>query len=142
MSDAAAGPTIRPRIGRWHVAADGAVTLVGTHCRDCGETTFPDRRICPRCRSEATEERRLAGPARLHSATVVHQVERGMAGPMTVGYGELEEGVLVLAPIDHDEPPEAGTLLDLHVGITGVDENGEPMTTYRFRARPVRRGGA
>lgn len=63
-----------------------------------------------------------------------------MTAPMTVGYGEFADGVLVLAPIDHAEPLQAGATLDLHIGITGVDDDGEPVVTYRFRARPFEEG--
>lgn len=125
---------IRPRIGRWEVNADGAVSLIGTRCTRCGETFFPEHAVCGKCGSPDTQEVRLGGPARLASYTIVHQLPAGFSGPLAVGYGELEDGVLVLAPIDAEaDALRAGMLLDLHVGVTRIDDDGEPMTSYRFR---------
>ncbi len=124
---------IRPRIGRWEVAEDGEVTLVGVRCTSCGESFFPERKACMRCGSESMEEVRLKGPAKLHAYTIVHQLPAGFSGPVVVGYGEFEGGALVLAPIDADRAQlRKGQLLSLHVGVTRIDEDGEPMTTYRF----------
>jgi scaffold protein (connect acetoacetyl-CoA thiolase and HMG-CoA synthase) len=125
---------IRPRIGRWEVGPNGEVGLIGSRCTVCGETFFPEHAVCARCGSEATEEIRLHGPARLGAFTVVHQVPAGFSGPLAVGYGRLEGDVLVLAPID--APPDqlaTGMPLDLHVGETWIDDDGEPMLSYRFQ---------
>jgi uncharacterized OB-fold protein len=125
---------IRPRIGRWEVAADGEVQLIGTRCTRCEETFFPEHAVCGKCGSQDTEEVHLKGPARLFTFTVVHQLPAGFTGPLAVGYGELEGKVLVLAPIDgaaSDLKP--GMPLALHEGVTRIDEDGEPMMSYRFR---------
>lgn len=129
---------IRPRIGRWEVAESGDVSLIGTRCTRCSETFFPEHSVCGKCGSSDTEEVRLSGPARLFSHTIVHQLPAGFSGPLAVGYGELEGGVLVLAPID--APPDrltAGMPLVLHVGVTRIDEDGEPMMSYRFRPAAI-----
>jgi uncharacterized OB-fold protein len=126
-------PKIRPRIGHWEVDPDGGIALLATRCTACGEVVFPAHTVCARCGSEATETFRLRGPARLGAYTVVHQLPSGFSGPLAVGYGQFDEGVLVLAPID--VPPDQlspGMILDLHVGQTWVDDDGEPMPSYRF----------
>lgn len=129
---------IRPRIGRWETAPSGAVSLIGTRCRSCGETFFPEHAVCGRCGSVDTEDVRLTGPARLFSYTIVHQLPAGFSGPLTVGYGELPEGVLVLAPIDaRADELTPGMALVLHEGVTRIDEDGEPMLSYRFRPAAV-----
>jgi benzoylsuccinyl-CoA thiolase BbsA subunit len=125
---------IRPRIGRWEVDANGAVILLGTRCTVCGETFFPEHAVCGRCGSEATEPARLRGPGRLGAFTIVHQLPAGFTGPLAVGYGQLEGDVLVLAPIDvRPDELEMGMALDLHVGETWIDDEGEPMSSYRWR---------
>lgn len=129
---------IRPRIGRWETADDGSVTLIGTRCSRCGESFFPEHAVCGKCGNPDTEEVRLGGQARLFSYTIVHQLPAGFIAPLAVGYGELDGSVLVLAPID--APPDRlvpGMLLDLHVGVTWTDEDGEPMLSYRFRPAAV-----
>jgi len=131
--NAAGVAKIRPRIGRWDVAENGEVSLVGTRCTSCGESFFPERRVCGRCRSEATEEIRLKGPARLDSYTVVHQLPAGFAAPLAIGYAALGGDVLVLAPIDAaPDLLRVGMPLALRVGVTRIDDDGEPMTSYRF----------
>ncbi len=129
---------IRPRIGRWETAQTGEISLIGTHCSRCGETFFPEHAVCAKCGSSDTAEARLTGPARLATFTVVHQLPAGFSGPLTIGYGELDGGVLVLAPIDGPaDRLSTGMPLDLQVGVTWVDEDGEPMTSYRFRPATV-----
>ena len=122
-----------PRIGRWEVGEDGEAKLIASHCRTCGETTFPERSFCPNCRSQDLEEARLAGPATLYSHTVVHQVPAGFSGPMAVGYVKFPGDVIVLGPIDG--PPERlarGIPLAVREGTTSVDGDGTPFVTYRF----------
>lgn len=125
---------IPPRIGRWEVAKHGEVSLIGTRCTTCSETFFPEHRPCGKCGSAATEEVRLKGPATLRSYTIVHQLPTGFSGPLVVGYAELEGNTLVLAPIDatRDQLKE-GLLLTVHVGVTRIGDDGEPMMSYRFK---------
>ncbi len=122
------------RIGRWETAPDGTVSLIASRCGACGEAFFPERRVCARCRGEAMETVRLAGPATLRTFTVVHQLPEGFSAPMAIGYAQFDGGPLVLAPID--VPADAlhvGLRLDVHVGPTRTGEAGEPVLTYRFR---------
>jgi uncharacterized OB-fold protein len=123
-----------PRIGRWEVAADGDVVLVGSHCARCGENFFPERAVCSRCGSVAIDGIRLAGPARLTSYTFVHQVPAGFASPVIIGYGKLAGDVIVLAPIDAEPGAvHTGMSLRLHEGVTSMADDGTPFHTYRFR---------
>jgi uncharacterized OB-fold protein len=124
-----------PRIGRWEVAADGEATLIASHCRACGETSFPERTYCPKCRSVEMEEAHLAGPATLYSYTVVHQVPAGFEAPLVVGYVKLPGDVIVLGPID--APLDAlakGLRLAVREGKTSTNDDGTPFVSYRFVA--------
>jgi uncharacterized OB-fold protein len=124
---------VQPRIGRWSVADDGAVTLHGNSCRNCGETFFPERAHCPRCRSTDLDEVLLAGPAKLLSYTVVHQAPAGFATPLAVGYGAFAGDAVVLAPIDAPlDSLHKGMTLALTKGQTSVATGGTPFVSYRF----------
>ena len=125
---------IAPRIGRWAVEVDGSITLIGSRCGSCGEVLFPERFACSRCGGRDLSEARVRGPARLVAHTVVHQAPPSFATPYAVGYGELADGLVVLAPIDGD-PAELvhGMPLELCEGVTGTDEDGHPLRTYRYR---------
>lgn len=122
-----------PRIGRWEVGPDGTATLIASACRMCGETSFPERAFCPRCRSRELDEARLDGPGTLYSWTVVHQVPAGFTGPLAVGYVKLPGDCIVLGPID----APAGSLtrgmrLAVREGPTSTNDDGSPFVTYRF----------
>ena len=124
---------IRPRIGHWAVAANGEVTLLASRCDECGEGFFPAHEICGRCGGEKLSELKLHAPAILRSYTIVHQLPAGFTGPLAVGYGEFPGQVLVLAPIDAAPGSlRGGMTLGLRVGVTRIDEDGEPMESYRF----------
>lgn len=122
-----------PRIGRWNTAEDGAVTLIGCYCRDCGEHFFPERAYCPRCRGTTLDQALLAGPARLIAWTVVHQAPAGFQTPMAVGYAAFPGDAVVLGPIDAPTDRLAkGMALRVTEGPTSVAADGTPFVSYRF----------
>ena len=124
---------LRPRIGRWEVTESGTVRLIGSRCSGCYEVFFPDRAVCGKCGSSEMVELRLDGFARLVNYTIVHQLPAGFTAPLVLGYGELDGGVLVLAPIDaRPDEVTVGMPLIIHLGVTWIDEGGEPLTSYRF----------
>jgi len=133
--------SLAPRIGNWEVGVDGSVTLVGSHCRSCGENLFPARPVCSRCGKTTVAEARFRGPAKLLSYTVVHQAPSGYPKPMTVGYGVLPDELVVLAPIEAD--PSAlhkGVHLELVEGVTSTGDDGSEFRSYRYR--PTENGHA
>jgi uncharacterized OB-fold protein len=123
-----------PRIGEWQ-EAEGRLELLAARCTACGETFFPARKRCLRCRGLALERTALRGPARLTNFTVIHQAPAGFTSPLVAGYAEFEPGVSVFAPIDGNaEDLEAGkTLLDVYAGPIKSQPNGEPFIAYRYR---------
>lgn len=130
-----------PRIGEWKVREDGVVTLVGAHCTACGETFFPERRICARCRCESMTAVEIVGPLTLETFTVVHELPRGFSGPLAIGYARSAAGPVILAPIDaRPEELRVGMPLEIHAGPTRVDDDGRKVETYRFGPALAREG--
>lgn len=125
---------MEPRIGKWEII-NGRVELSASRCLSCGETFFPSRKVCLRCRGETMEQVRLKGPARLKNFTVIHQVPAGFTKPLVAGYAEFEPGVSVFAPIDapSTELTSGSTLLDVHIGPIRTDKNGDSLIAYKFR---------
>ena len=122
-----------PRIGRWSVADDGEVTLIGNRCRRCAEQFFPERAYCPRCRSTDLEEAQLRGPVKLLSYTVVHQAPPGFETPMLVGYGSFPGDAVVLAPIDAPaDRLRKGMMLRVREGVTSRAPDGATLISYRY----------
>jgi uncharacterized OB-fold protein len=121
------------RIGRWTVAPDGEVTLRGQACLTCGEVTFPERELCPRCRSTELEPADLRGPVELLSYTIVHQAPSGFATPFAVGYGVFPGDAVVLAPIDVPaDRLHKGMVLSVGEGVTSEAPDGTKQVSYRF----------
>jgi hypothetical protein len=109
------------------------VRLLGSRCRVCGETSFPERAYCPRCRSEDLEPARIHGPATLMSWTVVHQAPPAFTTPLAVGYAAFPSDVVVLGPIDAPrERLVTGLRLRVVEGRTSVSSDGTPLVSYRF----------
>ena len=124
---------VAPRIGRWEVDQAGQVTLLGNRCRSCGETTFPERAACPRCRSRDLDPTRIDGPASLLSWTVVHQAPPGFRTPLAVGYAVFPGDVVVLAQIDAPRERLAkGLALRVIEGESQQGSDGTALVSYRF----------
>lgn len=84
------------------------VRLMGSRCRDCGETTLGTNRVCPNCGKSGPEPLSLSRRGVLWTYTVVHHRPPGdYRGPepfvpFALGLVELPEGLRVLAPIAGD----------------------------------------
>lgn len=85
-----------------------AVRLLGTRCRQCGETTLGTSSLCPNCGGHELESRPLSPRGTLWTYTVArHKPPGDYRGPdpfvpFALGLVELPEGLRVLAPIAGD----------------------------------------
>ena len=116
----------------------GGPHLRGSRCPECGEVSFPFRPVCPRCKTEATEEIPLGRGARLYSFTVCYTAPEGWRAPYLQAYVELPEGIRVFTLISDAVPPETGSLrvgmpMDLVVEPARTGPGGETYSTYKFR---------
>lgn len=109
--------------------------LIGSRCTDCGARVFPSRDFCPACTSEqAPEGIILAGQGSVFSYTVVRQAPGGRPTPYVLAYVDLDEGVRIMAQVDH--PPD-DMRIGLRVGLVLrniVPAPGEPRLGYAFAA--------
>ena len=84
------------------------VRLLGSRCRDCGETTIGTSTVCPNCGGTALESLPLSRRGTLWTYTVVrHRPPGDYRGPdpfvpFALGLVELPEGLRVVAPIAGD----------------------------------------
>lgn len=107
--------------------------LLGSQCPACMAKTFPARDFCPDCTTEqAPLPAVLANEGSILTYTVVHQAPGNWSTPYALAYVDLDDGVRVLAQIDH--PHER-----LHIGLRVrlilrniVPEPGEPRLGFAF----------
>ena len=79
---------------------DGRPVLVGTHCADCDEQTFPARERCPVCRSRDVADAPFGREATVESYTQVHTPWKGFEPPYLVSFVRLSPGdVRTFAPV-------------------------------------------
>src|SRR5687768_11757979 len=76
---------------------NGEISLIGSHCRDCGGLSFPTRASCSRCFGHDLETVELTRLGRVERFTVVRQAPPGYFGPVPYVLGDvtLEDGVSV-----------------------------------------------
>lgn len=77
----------------------GTARLVGARCARCGHTTFPRRRGCPACGSDAMEEANLGPDGMVDSCVTLFVSTEESEAPYAVGLVRLEEGPTLLTRI-------------------------------------------
>jgi uncharacterized protein len=84
------------------------VSLMGTHCTDCAETTLGTNSVCPNCGGRALQSGPLSLQGTLYTYTIVrHRPPGDYKGPQpfqpfALGLVELSQGLRVMAPIEGD----------------------------------------
>ena len=119
------------------LAADGAPTLIGLECRDCGSKVFPPAAVCPECMSENVRKLDLSDKGSLYTWSVVYVAPEGWNVPYISGYVDLPDGVRVFAHIAGVAPEmlEMDMEVELTTTVLGHNEDG-PIESYAFK--PVR----
>ena len=75
--------------------------LEGSKCKKCGHTSFPPRKICPKCGSKELEIIKLPETGKILTYTIVRNAPVGFTefAPYAVGVIELEDGTRMMAQI-------------------------------------------
>jgi uncharacterized OB-fold protein len=85
-----------------------SVTLTGSRCSGCGETSLGARDVCPNCGQGTVKHVALSAHGVLWSFTVIRHRPpgdyraSGAFSPFGIGLVELPDGIRVLAPIEGD----------------------------------------
>jgi uncharacterized OB-fold protein len=114
---------------------NGSGNLLGSHCLSCGAYFFPVREACAGCLSDDLETVGFSTEGILYTYSVVRQSTPAFKVPYALGYVDFPEGVRIMGQISGCE------LEDIHIGMPvvlalepfGEDEDGNPLTGYRFR---------
>lgn len=114
------------------------VTLMGSRCSSCSETSLGVNAICPNCGNQTVAPLPLSKVGTLWTYTVVrHKPPGDYKGPdpfvpFGLGLVELPEGVRVLSPLEG--PPEQlkiGLKMEFHAFVRS-DER-DPVVQFAFK---------
>lgn len=118
---------------------DGPAILLGSHCRNCGESFFPRRVFCAACSSGEMDLVELANTGEIETFTVVHQQPPNsvMEPPYAIVRIRLDNGpaVQTVVPTAGLARVAIGARAQLVVRRIRVDEAGD--TVVSFMAQPV-----
>lgn len=132
MTEMAVGVSFRP--GELEVLPDGSGHLLGSRCRSCGAHFFPVREVCSGCLSDHMETVGFSTRGTLYTYSVVRQSTPAFDVPYALGYVDFPEGVRIMGQISGCEIDEIriGMPMVLSLEPFGEDEEGNPLTGYRF----------
>ncbi|MFH1780029.1 MAG: Zn-ribbon domain-containing OB-fold protein [Candidatus Micrarchaeota archaeon] len=116
-------------------------SLVGTHCVNCKGDFFPQRTICPVCRSKGKLiKKQMPREGKIYSFTRVFAAPSGFQHetPYYIAIIELTNGVRILSQIV--ETPDEKVLIDARVKMVfrKIFEDGdEGIIAYGFKFKVV-----
>ncbi len=133
MTTTVTSESFRP--GELEVRPDGTGNLLGSRCRSCGAHFFPVREACAGCLSQDLKTVKFSTKGTLYTYSVVRQSTPAFEVPYALGYVDFPEGVRIMgqiAGVDFDEIT-IGMPMMLSLEPFGEDDEGNPLTGYRFR---------
>jgi uncharacterized OB-fold protein len=133
LTGSALATSFRP--GELEVREDGSGNLLGSRCRSCGAHFFPIRQACSGCLSSDLETVRFSTEGTLYTYSVIRQSTPAFEVPYALGYVDFPEGVRIMGQITGCETDEIsiGMPLVLALETFGEDDDGKPLTGYRFK---------
>ncbi len=137
MSGTSTAPSFRP--GELEIHPDGSGNLLGSRCTACGSSFFPVRKACAGCLSRDLETVPLSTEGVLYTFSVVRQSAPQFEVPYALGYVDLPEGLRIMGQISGCDIDDIriGMRLQLALEPFGTDDQGEPLTGFRFHPAEV-----
>lgn len=118
----------------------GGVSLSGSRCETCGETSLGASEVCPNCGGEEVAPVALNRGGTLWTWTVVrHKPPGNYQGPdpftpFGLGLVELPDGIRVLSPIDaKPDQLKIGMPLKFHPYVLRRDDTGAEIIGFSFQ---------
>lgn len=113
--------------------------LMGSFCKDCKTTYFPQKRVCPNCMHiDKMELKQLSKKGVLVSFTTSHVGPQGFKPPYAYGWVDLpEDGIRIFSLLTDCEPFEEVLQLDMPVEFVmdkiKTDLDGTELYGYKFK---------
>lgn len=109
-------------------------------CTSCGETFFPPRLVCSKCKGREFETIRLSGDGKLLTHTVIRVPATPFAdeAPFAIGVVELDEGVRITSQIVDCDPEILKADQRVRVEFRKVQEEGRAgILCYGYKCVPA-----
>ncbi len=113
--------------------------LIGTRCRECGETFSSKRKYCANCTGADMEEIALSTKGKIHSFTISRMVPPGsvMEAPYVLAQVRLSDGGLVSSVLTDCDVEAVDIDMDVELVIEKVMEDEEGNDVMSFKFKPI-----
>lgn len=118
---------------------DQRYRLIGAECEDCGARFFPQRQLCPRCRSKKVRPHQFNGDGKVYSHTAIYDAPAGYehSVPYVAALVELDEGPLVTAQLTDVDIEEVCIGMPVEMVTRRLRQYGEEgLIVYGYKFRP------
>ena len=129
--------------GLYHTpeSPDDKPYLIGSRCRVCGYTSFPEKMVCVRClRDDTMAEIKLGQRASLETFAIMRVGPPDFPPPYAIGYVRTAEGVRVFTLLTGFEMRDDALRLgeEMELVIEKVKQNAQGDNVIGWKFRPAR----
>ncbi len=113
--------------------------LEGGQCSNCGLRFFPQRMVCPGCRSREIQSIKLADTGKVSTFTIIRVAPEQFAdqAPYAVGIVELDDGVRLMCQIADCDFEKIHTGMPVRMEFRKISEDGpKGIIAYGHKAVP------
>lgn len=130
---------LREGMFRMPDALDQPAALLGSRCRNCGESFFPRRVFCAACSSGDMEAVELASTGEIDTFTVVHQQPPNsvMVPPYAIVRLRLDNGPGVQTVVATEDLDNVRIGARAQLLARRIKEDDAGNTVVSFMARPI-----
>ena len=122
---------------------DGKGTLLGTHCKSCGDYFFPKTFTChnPKCKKKEVEDVNLSRKGKVTSYSVMNYPPPPpyVAGenykPIPVVAVQFPEGINIIGMMEGCDPKDVkiGLEVETVISVLYTDENKDEVLGWKFK---------
>jgi len=113
--------------------------LIGGKCEDCGARFFPERHVCPECKSKSVGPCQFEGDGEVYSHAVVYDAPAGYEQliPYVAALVQLDEGPLVTAQLTDVDINDVRIGMPVEMVTRRLRQYGEDgLIVYGYKFRP------
>ena len=117
--------------------------LIGVECEDCGWKSFPQRQICPQCKSMEVHPHEFKPEGKVYSHTVIYDAPAGYEKsiPYAAALVQLDEGPLVTAQLTDVNVDDVRIGMPVEMVTRRLRQYGEDgLIVYGYKFRPKLKG--
>ena len=126
-------------IRAWRITRKG-YGIIGSKCNSCNALSYPERKLCHKCRSSDLQEYRFKGTGQIYSHSIIHSAPAGMEKqvPYAIAIIHLDEGPKMIAQLVDIDLDKIGIGMKVELCIRKIYEDGKAgLIHYGVKFRPV-----